>query len=202
MAGGGLLDPVRVADEGARRGDKVLVALLELPLGLLGRADDVGGDDGDGHDALDLAGEVFAPAGLEGSRLEPVVVGVVAGGGDVDRVHAQLLQPLGDLLAGLQAVAHTRTADPVVHLVGGQAHGQRIVAAAARADALDDLREKAQAIVKAAAVFVGAPVRVRREELLNDVAVPGVQLHTVDARLLAAHGGLDEIADEAVDLAL
>ena len=197
-----LLHPVRIADEGARGADEVLISLGDLALRLLGGADEVRRAHGDGDDGFDLLGEVGAPAGLEARGLQPAVVNVIARGGDVDRVDAELFQLHGDLLAVLEAVALAGLADLVIHLVGGEAHHQRIVSAAALADALDDLGDEAHAVFKAAAVFVGAVVRVRGEELLDHVAVTAVQLHEIDARLLAAHRRLDEVVDEVFDLTL
>lgn len=197
-----LLHPVGVADEGARGADEVLIALGDLALGLLGRADEVGGANRDGHDGLDLLGEIGAPAGLKARGLEPAVVHVVAGARYVDGVDAELLELHGDALAGLQAIALAGLADLVVHLVDGETYHQRVVSAAARANALDDLADEAHAVFKAAAVFVGAVVRVRGEELLDHVAVTAVQLHEIDARLLAAYRRLDEVVDEVFDFAL
>ena len=81
MPGSGFLRPVRIADKCSGRGHEILIPLLQLPLGLLRCADDVGGDDGDLHHALDLPGQMLPPAWFKRGGLQPVVIGIVAGGG-------------------------------------------------------------------------------------------------------------------------
>jgi hypothetical protein len=64
------------------------------------------------------------------------------------------------------------------------------------ADARDDLRHHARSVFKAAAVFVGALVRIGREELLQQIPVRAVELDAVAAGLLHARGARDELADQ------
>ena len=155
-----LFDPVRIADKRARRADEILVSLFQLTLRLFRRADEVDRDDGDGDDTLDLLCKIRTPSGLVGCGLEPAVVDVVAGAGDVDRVDAQLFETLCDPLAGFKIVALSLLADCGVHLVDRQTHDQRIVSPAAFSDALDDLAQEAQTPLEITAVLVGAEVGV------------------------------------------
>ena len=200
VAGGHLVDPVGVADKAAGGADKVLHALLQLPLRLLGRAHVVGRDHGDGDHAFDLFCQIGPPAGLKRCGLQPGVIHVVAGGGHVDGVHAQFFQALGDPLSLLQAVALPGFAEAGVHLVRRQPDDQRIVPSAAQADPLDDLPQEAQAVFKAAAVFVRPLVGVGAQKLLDQIAVAAVELHRVHPGLLAAHRRLDKIRDQLFDL--
>ncbi len=67
------------------------------------------------------------------------------------------------------------------------------------ADGVDDAEEQADAVFKAAAVFVGALVGEGREEFVEQVAVGGVNLDEVEAGAEGALGGLDEGGDEHLD---
>lgn len=59
---------------------------------------------------------------------------------------------------------------------------------------------EAHAVVERAAVFVAAVVRIGREELRNEVAVAGVHLHRVEARLVGRVDGASEVAGHLFDL--
>jgi hypothetical protein len=58
----------------------------------------------------------------------------------------------------------------------------------------------ARAVAQAGAVVVVAPIGVRRQELAEQVAVGGMDLHAVEGRLLRAGGGEGEALDDACEL--
>ena len=195
-----LLHPVRVNEKASGRADKVLNALLELTLGLGRRAHEVRGNDGDGNGVFYLLCQIRSPSGLERRRLEPIVICIVAGARDVYRVDARLLKALGHQLAFLERIALSGLSDAVIHFVHSQTDDDRIISAALP-DARYDLEQHPHAVFKASAVFVCALVRVRRKELLDYIAVGGVQLDCIHAGLLTPDRGVDEILNEPLDLA-
>ena len=79
--------------------------------------------------------------------------------------------------------------DPVA---GGDAHDQRELGRPGGADRLDDLEQQPRAPGEVAAVGVAALVRERREELVQQVAVRGVELDAREAGRVRAPGGRGE----------
>jgi len=69
------------------------------------------------------------------------------------------------------------------------------------ADRADDLEEKAAAARRIAAPLVVAQVRARRQELRDQVAVRGVDLHAREAGVPGDRRGRAEPADQRLDLA-
>ena len=67
-------------------------------------------------------------------------------------------------------------------------------------DRIDDLDHDARAVLDGAAVAVGALVGLVGEELLQQVAVGGVDLDAVEAGILGAFGGVCVVGDDAGDL--
>ena len=197
-----LLRPMGVCDVGSAEGDEILHAALELLLRLFGGTDEVGGEHGDLDLFLDGFRHIGAPAAVEGGGFQPIVIRVVGGGGDVDGVHAHSLERFCVLHARLETVAFAGLPDLVIALVHGEADDERIILAALLADALDDLLDEAQPVLEAAAVLVRALVGVGAQELLQEIAVRGVQLNAVHARLLAPDRRVDELADELLYLAV
>ena len=85
-------------------------------------------------------------------------------------------------------------------LVADQAHADREPVADGRAHRLQHLDAEAHAPVEIAAVLVGAEVAVRREELVDQVAVRGVDLHPVETGGRAVRGRAGEPFDHGRDL--
>ncbi len=80
-----------------------------------------------------------------------------------------------------------------VHPVGGgNARAERALARPRRAHRVEDFQRKAHATATVAAVRIIAPVRERREELVQQIAVREVQLERVDADRFRAPRGGDE----------
>src|SRR5271168_2576953 len=66
------------------------------------------------------------------------------------------------------------------------------------ADGFDDFEGEAGAVFEAAAVLVGAVVGERGEELVQEIAVGGVDLDEVEAGGEGAMGCCDEVRDDLV----
>ena len=202
-AGLRLLRPMRIRDMRSAEGHEVLYAALKLLLRLFRRTDDVGCKHGQiAHRFLDSFRHVSAPAAVERSRLQPVVVSVVRGGRYVYSVHAHISERLGVFHAGVQSVPLSGLTDLVIAFVNGKADYERIIPAASFADAFDDLLDEAHPVLEAAAVFVRTLVGVGAEELLQQISVGGMELHTVYSRFLAPYRRVDELLDEFLYLAV
>ncbi len=72
---------------------------------------------------------------------------------------------------------------------GGDAQPEGKTLGPGEANGCDDLAQEAGAVLKAAAVVVGAGVDQRREELVNEIAVGGVNFNELEASLEGAAGG-------------
>lgn len=131
--------------------------------------------------------------GLIGGGHLAGVIGAVDAIGAVDGVHSQLLHVLGHHLGLLQGAAGQGV------LVGGEAHHDGEIWAHRRPAGLIDLVEEAHPVGKAAAVLVGALVAVEGHETGDEIAVAGVNLKAVEARLLGVGGGVAEILDDLLD---
>jgi len=131
-------------------------------------------------------------AGADGDLLR----GVVGSGGDVDEVDAGLLHELceGYGLGEIPACAEG-FGGPVG---GGDADQDGEVLRPRRADGVDDFEGEADAVFEAAAVLVGAVVGEGREELVEEIAVGGVDFDEVEAGGEGAVGGGGEVGDDLV----
>src|SRR3954447_7006496 len=97
-----------------------------------------------------------------------------AAGGGIDPVDTARLQLLGELNRLRQIPA---AVDPVGRR---HPHADRLVVRGPRAARVVALQGEAHAFPERAAIFVGALVRDRRQELMQEVAVRAVQLDRVD----------------------
>ncbi len=147
--------------------------------------------DGRGHrrggvDAEELAGVErpdHADAGLADRHVD-----------EVDQAVA------GPACADLRAVVGGQPRLVPHLLVADEADADDEVARHAGPHRLEDAGPEAQAVVERAAVVVGAMVEQRRQELMDEVAVGGMDLDAVEARLGAVNGRGREGIDELVDL--
>ena len=122
-----------------------------------------------------------------------------AAGRDVDGVDAGLDQPLADLHRLLDGVAGRLRASgraarccarsALIFICRWKSRAD------ARADRLDDLDDEARAVLERPAVFVGAIVDRRAQELRDEVAVGAVQLDAVESRLARPPRALGERRD-------
>ena len=113
---------------------------------------------------------------------------------------AGLLDPTTNLDRVLQRVAPFLPGQHVVVIDGADLDLQMKVATDHVADRIDDLQQKARAIVQAAAVVVLAVVDGGAEELGDQIAVGGMQLDAVEPGLLGAPSAEGECLDRLLDL--
>ena len=74
----------------------------------------------------------------------------------------------------------------------GDAHGDRPVGRKSSAHRIEHFEREAHAVLEAAAIFVVAPVRERRQELVQQIAVRAVELDGIDAEPRGAPRRLGE----------
>ena len=166
-------------------------------------------DHGDIHELLQV-GHLRQIAGHGhihgGMGPEPGVVGAVV---RVQHIRAGLLQDPGGGGTLLHAAAELRIGFPrqgglveAPDLAGHAVpHGDGVILAAELLYLPDDVRAETKAVLQAAAVLVGTVVHVGHGELVQKVAlVHGMDLHSVDARLLAEGGGFCVGLDGLLDL--
>jgi hypothetical protein len=89
-----------------------------------------------------------------------------------------------------------RVGDVVLHILGGYADANARTANARR-DRIDHLDEKADAVLDAPAIPVGAPVRAIPQELVDQVAVRGMHLDAVEAGGESVTRRLSVLLDDA-----
>ena len=180
--------PARLVQERARQRHQIGVATLQhgLRLGRLG--DQAHRDGGQGRCFFDRFGQVHLVLGTNGNFL----LRRDTARRDVHELRPGLLEQNGQLGGFFHRPA---AVDPVG---ARDAHAQR--AAKGLAHGFEHLQRKADAVFKRAAIRVGALVGNRRQKLVQQIAVRGVQLHRLDAQLLAAPGGVDEVGLDLRDV--
>ena len=85
---------------------------------------------------------------------------------------------------------------------GGDPHAERLLLRPNRAHRLVHFEGKAHAIFERAAIFVGAFVGERRQELMGKIAVRAMQLDDIVADAVDALGGGGELVEAALDVVL
>jgi hypothetical protein len=85
-------------------------------------------------------------------------------------------------------------------VAAGDAGAHRLLLRPCRAHRTGDLERQAQAVLEAAAVVVGALVRQRRDELVEEIAVRRVELDEIEAEPVGAPCGRDEIGGHLGDV--
>ena len=114
------------------------------------------------------------------------------------RFAAEQAEGRGVALVAPLRLAAARLALPERHGVEGREAHADAQARRLGADALHDLTQEAGAVLEAAAVAAGP--RVRRQELVAQVAVAVLDVHEVEARPLRQDRRAHEVVDEAVEL--
>ncbi|MPM92839.1 hypothetical protein SDC9_139975 [bioreactor metagenome] len=121
--------------------------------------------------------------------------------GRLDDGRAGFIRATADIQAGnAKAFKVTRNADALLLIqpvldkfVAVDAHRHREVGAAGKTDAQNDFGDKTHAVEKVTAVFVGALIGVRAEELVYKVAVRRVDLYAVKPGNFGDHRALDKL---------
>ncbi len=193
-AGCGLVRQIRVGDQRATHANDV-----RLPRGqdvfrddrILDPVSDHDRNRGNFLDPFGIGRE--QPNGRAGRGDEPAKRSVIRAR-QADRVEARTGQNGRDdldLLGSEPAVRHLRR---------GQPDSDRKIVAALLLDPLEDLQRKLQASHQGAAVFVGAAIRARRDEIADQVAVRSVELDPVETGLLSPPRGFAESLDDRLDV--
>ena len=185
-----------VGKQGAAHVDEVSLTGGDDLFHLSGVAQAAERGDGFGDVLLDLCRKIDVAAVLaEHARVGDAKAKLVAAGGDVDEV-AVVLERLGDAHAFVEVVA------AVEELAAAHADLDREVLAALLANGDKHLASKARAVLKAAAVLVGAFVEVRAQKLVDQPAVAAVQHAHLKASALGKRRSLGIGSDDIVDLLL
>ena len=182
-----LVGPFGVGKLATRHAHIIRNALLQQLLGKGGVLDGVNRNHRDFDIGLDVFGEVLFPALGKAGRLDDGRAGFIGAAADIQAGNAQTFKVArnADALLLIQPVLNKFAAV--------DAHRHREIGAAGKTDAKNNLGDKAHAVEKVAAVFVGALVGVRAEELVHKVAVRRVNLHTVKAGNFGNHRALDKL---------
>ena len=168
LARGHLLRQERISQQFPGHVDDVGLALPQNPFHLGGIVQGADRGDGLGDVLLDFGGEVDVGAvvgehgqvGVEESEL-------VGAGGNVNQVH-EVFYSLRDPAAFLDTVS------TIKKFAAAHADFDREAGADTGAYGLQDLAREADAVLEAPAVLVGAVVEVRREELVQQPAMTGM----------------------------
>ena len=163
--------PVGIAQQLAGQQDQVGLAGAQHVFGLHRFGDQPHGASGDARFAADALGELGLVAGADGNFR----VRRGAAGGHIDQVHAQRLEPAGQLHRLVRVPA-------IVHPVGGrQAHQQRQFRGPDPTHRLAHLQQQADAILEGAAIVILTAIGEWREELVQQVAVRSMHFGDLEA---------------------
>ena len=163
-----------------------------MVVGLVRVGDHAHGCRGNAGFGADSRGKGCLKAGADGNAG----VGNLSAGGAVDQVDAMRAE---EARKGNGFVDGPAALGPIG---GGDADEERQVRRPAARTASTTSSSEADAVLEAAAVGVGALIGERREELVNQVAVGGVDLDEVKAGGEGAMRGLGEGVDDGVDSGL
>ena len=184
--------PVGVAQQLATEEDEISFAFLHDGVGLSGFGDEADGSGGDGGFASGSGGKLDLESGAGGN----LCVGNHSARGDIDEIDAVLAQKPGELNGFVNGPA---AGNPIR---GGDANQERKVSRPLGTNGVDDLQGEACAILKAAAISVSALVGERREELVEQIAVGGVNFYGVVAGLEGPTRSQGEGVDDGLDAGL
>ena len=181
--------PIGLTQELAREDYHVGFAFVQDGVGLVGVGDHADGTGEDSGALADLVGERDLVAG--GSRNS--CVGDHAAGGTVNQIHSEWAEKFGecDRLFDVPAAGNP--------IAGGDADEQRVADGPDTADGGDDFAEETRAILEGAAVGIGTLVGEGREELVEQVAVRGMDFDYLETCLLGTRGGGSEILNDFLD---
>ena len=188
----GLVDELRIGEQGPRHGDHVGIAARQDVFGDFGRVDAIRGDERNVHLAL----HGFGHPGVGSARHHGADGGhprLVPANAGVDDRGARGLHRFGqphDLFPG-GSIGHQ-----VQH---GEAIDQYEVGPHRLASAPNDLHRKTHAVVIRAAPFIRPAIGAGHQELVDQVALATHDLHAVVARVLGVARAGHVIADGGLD---
>ena len=166
-----------------------------------GRLTDSGNaDDRDLYIVTNSLDEIFSPALREGNRFNRHEACLIERAADVDEINTCRFHRLDDTDTILDMDVIFRDADCIQEFIYGHAASENEVLAALFADILDDLKNQSHTVLETSAIFIRSLVGIRGEELLQQVAVCAVKLHSIDACLLAAQCRISELFYQLMDL--
>ncbi len=166
--------PVRVVEHGARHDDQIGLAARQNLFCEIRRINKADGAGGDARAAPDFRRKRHLISGKERNFLPRIE----AAARTVDEIDlATRLQQLREPDRALEIAAAFQPVDR------RQPHEQRHIIRPFRAHRVDRLEQQADAVLKTAAVAIGAAIGERRQELVDQVPVRGVQLHDIESRL-------------------
>ena len=143
----------------------------------------------------------FTPPTLRiGNRLHAGDAGLIQANGYINKINAHGLQSHVNFYAVLDMDVVLSNTSLIQEFLYTEADTDGEIGAAGLPDAGDNLREHPQAVFKAAAVLVLPLVGIGRQELLEQIAVGSVKLHTITARLLYPSRASHKLGNELLDL--
>jgi len=172
--------------------DEVGVSCRKDVLSHLGLADDTHGDHWDGDCLPDLPWHEDAPGLWIGHRLQALLLAPETEIG-VDSICSRTLHAVSQPASVFQCETAFH------HVLGHQAHHNRIVATHVVFDSFDNLDQEACTAFETAPVLVLAVVCQRGEELVDEQPVAGLKFHRVETGLFGPPRSFHEFVDHSTD---
>ncbi len=191
-SGGGMEGPVGVAQQLAAEQHEVGFSFSHDCVGLNGFGNHAHGCGGNASLAADSGGKVDLESGADGD----LGVRNLSTRGNVNEIDAVLAQELGELDGFIDGPA---AGNPVSC---GEADKERQVVRPLGADGVNNGEKQTDSILKAASVSIRALVGERREELVEQVTVGGMNLDHVEASLEGAASSQNKSVDDGGDAGL
>jgi len=187
--GRGMKRPVGVTQEGAAQKHEVRIALSHDCICLIGFGDQTHGGSGNRCLAADSGGKPDLEARADGD----LGIRNLPARGNVNQIDAVLAQKRCKLNGFIDRPA---AVNPVS---SGDADKERQVGRPLGANSIHDFQGETDAIAKAATIDIRALVGERREELVEQVTVGGMNLDNIEAGFKGAAGGLAKSLDHGGD---
>ncbi|MNV29397.1 hypothetical protein D3C71_1206210 [compost metagenome] len=182
--------PARVVEDAAGQRDRIGMAMAQDRFGLRRLGDQAHGDD---RHAQLVRLDRLRERHLVARRQRNLLARVVATAGDVQELAAARVQHVrqGRGLLDIPATGH-----PVA---GGDAHTYRDAIGDGLAHGIEHAHQQAHAVFQRTTVVVLAAVAQRRQELVQQVAVRGMQLDQIHADAFGATGRSREGFNHGID---
>jgi hypothetical protein len=184
--------PIGVAQQLAAEKHEVSLSLSHNGIGHYGVGYQTHGGGGNAGLAADSGGKL----NLESGADRDLGVGNLSAGGNINEIDAVLAQELGELNGFINGPA---AGSPVS---SGDADKERQVVWPLGADGVNNFKKQADSILKTASVVIRALVGERREELVEQITVGGMNLDHIKASLEGAARSQDKGVDDGRDAGL